>query len=85
LLLVLASAVISGSESSWTRYHISLSQIGNSQPEGPGSRFYILQEHGGPVIPPGTGFHFRSLLRLAELRWSYSNSPLHWVYNLMLG
>jgi hypothetical protein len=25
----------------------------------------IPQEHGGPVIPPGTGFPFRRLLRLA--------------------
>jgi hypothetical protein len=33
------------------------------------------QEQGGPVIPPGTGFPFRRLLRLAGLRWRYSNPP----------
>jgi hypothetical protein len=38
------------------------------QPEGPGPRIYITQEQGGPVIPPGTGVPFRSLLRLAGLR-----------------
>jgi hypothetical protein len=32
---------------------------------------YIPQEHGAPVIPSGTGF----LLRLAGLRWRYSNPP----------
>jgi hypothetical protein len=32
------------------------------QPGGPGSRIYVPQEQGGPVIPPGTGFHFRRLL-----------------------
>jgi hypothetical protein len=35
------------------------------QPGGPGSRIYIPQEQGGPVIPPGTGFPFCRLLRLA--------------------
>jgi hypothetical protein len=28
---------------------------------GPGSRIYIPQEQGGPVIPPGTGFPLRRL------------------------
>jgi hypothetical protein len=32
------------------------------QPGGPGSRIYIPQEQGGPVIPPGTGFPFLSPL-----------------------
>jgi hypothetical protein len=27
------------------------------QPGGPGPCTYIPQEQGGPVIPPGTGFH----------------------------
>jgi hypothetical protein len=30
-----------------------------------------------PSYIPGTGFHFRSLPRLARLGWSYSNAPLH--------
>jgi hypothetical protein len=37
------------------------------QPVGPGPRIYIPQEQGGPGIPPGTGFPFRRLLRLARL------------------
>jgi hypothetical protein len=36
-------------------------------------RIYIPQEQGDPVIPPGSGFPFRRLLRLARLRWRYSN------------
>jgi hypothetical protein len=44
-----------------------------SQPAGPGPRIYIPQEQGGPVIPPGTGFPFHRLLRLAGLRWRHSN------------
>jgi hypothetical protein len=34
-----------------------------SQPEGPDSRIYNPQEHGGPVISPGIGFPFHRLLR----------------------
>jgi hypothetical protein len=33
------------------------------------------QWHGGPVIPPGTGFFFHRLRRLAGLRWRYFNPP----------
>jgi hypothetical protein len=44
---------------------------------GPDSRIYIPQEQSDPVIPPGTGFPFRRLLRLAGLRWRYSNPPPH--------
>jgi hypothetical protein len=32
-----------------------------------------------PVIPPSTGFHFRSLLKFAKLWWSNSNPPPHEV------
>jgi hypothetical protein len=42
---------------------------------GSGSRIYIHQEQDGPVIPPGTGFAFRRLLRLEGLPWRYSNPP----------
>jgi hypothetical protein len=38
---------------------------------------YIPQEQGGPVITPGTGFHFRSLLQLTGLRWRYSKPSPH--------
>jgi hypothetical protein len=66
LLLVLASAFIIRSESIRIDDHISLSQIRDSpKPGGPGPRIYVPQEKSGPVIPPGTGFHFRHLLRLA--------------------
>jgi hypothetical protein len=43
------------------------------------ARFPYLypQEQGGPVIPPGTGLPLR-LLRLAGLRWGYSNPPPTW-------
>jgi hypothetical protein len=48
-------------------------RFGLPQPGGPGPRIYIRQEQRGPVIPPGTGFPFRHLLRLAGLRWRYWN------------
>jgi hypothetical protein len=37
---------------------------------------YIPEQQGGLVIPPGTGYPFHRLLRLAGLRWKYSNPPL---------
>jgi hypothetical protein len=49
------------------------------QPGRPGPRIYITQEQGGPVIPPGIGFPFLRLLRLAGLRWRYSTPPPHGV------
>jgi hypothetical protein len=70
LLLVLTSAVILRSESRGTRRpHFTVSDSRLPQPGGPGSRIYIPQEQGGPVMSPGTGFPFRRLLRLAGLRW----------------
>jgi hypothetical protein len=39
-------------------------------------------EQGGPVIPQGTGFPFRRLLRLAGLRWRYSNPPPRGLLNM---
>jgi hypothetical protein len=58
---------------SWPYITVSDSRL--PEPGGPGARIYIPQEQGGPVIPPGTGFPFRRLLRLAGLRWRYSNPP----------
>jgi hypothetical protein len=50
-----------------TQDHILLSQfLRLSEPGGPGSHIYIPQEQGVPVIPLGTGFPFRLLLRLAR-------------------
>jgi hypothetical protein len=74
----LASSVPLGSEPRGTQDHILLSQfLRLPQLGGPGSLIYIPQEQGGPVIPPGTGFPFRRLLRLAGLRWRYSNPAPH--------
>jgi hypothetical protein len=68
---VICSAITERSESRRTRNHTLLSHLRLPQPGGPGSRIYILQEQGGPVIPPGTRFPLRRLLRLAGLVWRY--------------
>jgi hypothetical protein len=47
------------------------------QPGGPCLRIYIPPEQSVPVIPSGTGFLLRRLLRLAGLRWRYSTPPPH--------
>jgi hypothetical protein len=59
-------AITQWSESLRTRNQTLLSHLRLPQPGGPGSRIYIPQEQGGPVIPPGTGFPLRRLLRLAS-------------------
>jgi hypothetical protein len=69
----LCSSITQWSESRRTRNHTLLSQIRLLQPGGPDSRIYIPQEQDGPVILPGTGFPIRRFLRLARLRWRYSN------------
>jgi hypothetical protein len=59
----------------WPYFTVSdsiLPQRGGSSP-----RIYIPQEQGGAVIPPGTVFPFRRLLRLAGQRWRYSTPPPH--------
>jgi hypothetical protein len=53
LLLGLARAVTLVSESRRTHGHILLSHLSLPPPGGPGSRIYIPQEQGSPVIPPG--------------------------------
>jgi hypothetical protein len=60
-----------------THDHILLSHLRLPQPGGSGSRIYISQKQGGPVIPPSTGFSFFRFLRLAGQRWRYSNQPPH--------
>jgi hypothetical protein len=72
------SVITQWSESRITRNHTLLSHLRLLQPGEPGSRIYIPQEQGGPVIPPAIGFHLRRLLRLAGLQWRYSNPPLTW-------
>jgi hypothetical protein len=69
------SAITQWSEPRRTRNHDLLSHLRLLQRRGPGSRIYIPQEQGGPVILPSTGFPFRRLLRLAGLWWRYSPSP----------
>jgi hypothetical protein len=69
-----------GLESHRTHDHILLSHLRLPQPGGPGPRIYIPQEQGSPVIPPGTVFSFRRLLRLAGLRWRYSIPPPHGAF-----
>jgi hypothetical protein len=55
--------------------NILLSHTRLPQPGGPGPCIYIPQEQGGPVKPPGTGFPFFRLFRLAWLRWRYYSNP----------
>jgi hypothetical protein len=58
---------------SWPYFTVSDSRL--PHPGGPGPHIYIPQEQGGPVMTSGTGFPFCRLLRLAGLRWRYSNPP----------
>jgi hypothetical protein len=70
---VICNAITHRLESCRTHNHILLSHLRLPQPGWPGSRIYTPQVQGGPVIPPGTGFPLRRLLRLAGLRWRDSN------------
>jgi hypothetical protein len=51
--------------------------VSNPQTGGPGLCIYILQEEGSTVIPSDTGFPILRFLRLAGLRWRYSNPAPH--------
>jgi hypothetical protein len=51
----ICSVIIQWSESLRTWNHTLLSHLRLPQPGGPGSRIYIPQEQGGPVIPPALG------------------------------
>jgi hypothetical protein len=62
------SVITQWSESCRTRNHTLLSHPRLPQPGGPGSRIYITQKQGGPVIPPGTVFP----LRRAKFPYLYS-------------
>jgi hypothetical protein len=53
----------------------------NPKPGGPGLWICVPQWQVGPDIPPGTGFPFRRLLRLAGLRLTYYNPPPRGGYN----
>jgi hypothetical protein len=65
---------------SWPHFTVSDSRL--PQHGGAGPRIYIPQEQGGPVIPPGTGFPFRHLLRLARLRWRHSTPTPHGIVSI---
>jgi hypothetical protein len=67
----ICSVITQWSESLRTRNHTLLFHLSLPQPGGPGSCIYIPQEQGGPVIPLGTGFPLRRLLRLAGLQLTY--------------
>jgi hypothetical protein len=54
----------------FTVWDSRLPQLGGQVPV-----FIPPQEQGGPVIAPGTGFHFHRLQWLARLRWRYWNLP----------
>jgi hypothetical protein len=77
LLLVLASSVILRSESRGTHEHILLSQIRDPPTWRARSPFLYSPEQVSPVVPSGTGFPFRRLLRLESPRWRYSIPPPH--------
>jgi hypothetical protein len=64
--------------------YFTVSDLRLPQPGGPGTPIYTPHEQCGPVIPPATGFPFRHLLRLAGLRWRYSNLPPRGVIYLPL-
>jgi hypothetical protein len=53
------------SRDSWPYFTVLYSRV--SQLGGTGPRIYIPQKQDGLIIPPGTGFPFRRLLRLAGL------------------
>jgi hypothetical protein len=59
----------------WPYLTVSDSRL--HKPGGPGRRIYIPQEQDDPVIPPDIVLLFRRLLRLAGLRWRYSNLTPH--------
>jgi hypothetical protein len=68
---VIRSAIAHWCKSRRTHSHILLSHLRLLQSGAPGPRIDIPQELGVPVIPPGTVFPLRRLLRLAELRRGY--------------
>jgi hypothetical protein len=74
---VVCSAITQWSEPHRTHRHVLLSHLRFPQPGGPGPHIYIPQEQGYPVIPPGIGFPFCCVLRLAGLWWRDSNPLLH--------
>jgi hypothetical protein len=65
----------------WPYFTVSDSRF--PQSGAPSPRIYVPQEQGGQVMPPGTAFPFRRLLRLTGSRWRYSNPLPHEVNSLL--
>jgi hypothetical protein len=61
----ICSVITQWSESRRIRNHTLLSHLRLPQPGRPGSRIYIPQEQGGPVIPPGTGLKHTTCLHIS--------------------
>jgi hypothetical protein len=59
----------------WVHYHILLSQIRDSPNCRARSPYLYPPGIGWPSYTQRNGFPFRRLLRLAGLRWRYSNQP----------
>jgi hypothetical protein len=69
-----------GPPDSWPHFTASYSRL--PQTGGPGSRIYIPRNRVAQLYPQVLGSPFRRLLRLAGLRWKYSNLRPHgfnWV------
>jgi hypothetical protein len=80
ILLILASAVILRFESRGTHGQILLSQIRNfPNLEGQVPAFISPRNRVAQLFPPGTGFPFHRLLRLAGLPWRYSTPLPHGI------
>jgi hypothetical protein len=77
LLLGLARTIILGSNSRRTKTIFYRVVWDSPNLEGQVPVFICPRNRVPPVIPPGTGYPFCRLLRLAGLRWRYSNPPPH--------
>jgi hypothetical protein len=74
---IVARAVFLGSEFRGTRGHISLSQIRDPPTWRVRSPYLYPPRAGWPRYTPRYWVPFRRFLRLAGLRWRYSNQPPH--------
>jgi hypothetical protein len=66
---------------SWTYFTVSYSRL--PQPVEPGPRIYIPQEHGGPVIPSGTGFPFRRRAKVEVFEPASTRGTNSWKFNTL--
>jgi hypothetical protein len=73
------SVISQRSEWRRTRNHTSLSHPILAQHGGPGSRIYIPQEQGGPIIPPALRFSYFKVKIKVTLRLAVSQSVSQYV------